>query len=287
MKKILILRMLNARLLSKFGVRLDRYSDINQSEQFSCFDEEHIIERELQAQGNVVPYFVDIGANDGVFNSNTARLALRGWQGLGLEADPIKFATLARNYESFVDVALAKVPVSPDNIEGLLQSYGVPRNFGVLSLDIDSYDYYVLDATLNSFRPSIVITEVNAIIPPPIEFSVKYTENFRWDFVSNFQGQSIAMLNKICEKYGYGFVDLEYNNAILAPLESISIQPPSYKEVWEKGYLNRPDRRQKTFWYDDYEALLSLDPTAAQDLLAQKFADRTNFHLAIGATRDS
>lgn len=87
-----------------------------------------------------------------------------------------------------------------------------------MSLDRDGYDYFVLEAILQKFRPSSIITEVNEKIPPPLEFTVLFDEEYSWD-VNHFFGQSISQLKKLCDLHNYTIVNLEYNNAFLVPKE--------------------------------------------------------------------
>lgn len=48
----------------------------------------------LEAVGATVGHFLDIGANDGVYLSNTLALVERGWSGVMVEANPLTFARL-------------------------------------------------------------------------------------------------------------------------------------------------------------------------------------------------
>ena len=57
-------------------------------------------------------------------------------------ADAAKFAELTRAYARYPRVRLANALVAPDDVVALLEKHGVPRDFGVLSLDIDSYGFH-------------------------------------------------------------------------------------------------------------------------------------------------
>lgn len=52
----------------------------------------------LEFFGGIKGYFVDIGANDGLYASNTRALAESGWKGLLVEPNPSVFASLKANY---------------------------------------------------------------------------------------------------------------------------------------------------------------------------------------------
>jgi hypothetical protein len=48
-------------------------------------------------------------------------------------------------------------------LEGILDQYRVPPDFGLLSIDTEGYDYEViLGLNLRRFRPGVIITEKNA-----------------------------------------------------------------------------------------------------------------------------
>src|SRR5262245_53752647 len=104
---------------------------------------------------------VDVGAGDGMRNSNTYSLFLNGWSGLGVEYDSHKFVKLARAYKHFPKVFASRNRATPDNIVPLLHAYEIEKEFSVLSLDIDGNDYWVLKAILSAFRPQLIVTEIN------------------------------------------------------------------------------------------------------------------------------
>src|ERR1051325_5927149 len=209
------------RYLSRLGLHLERAKQRIRRSGFSNFNEERLLEgfiSELLPEGHDRTA-VDIGAGDGVRGSNTYALFVKGWRGVGIEGDEKRARRLARAYKNFDEVAARHALVTPANVSSLLKEHAVPREFGVLSLDIDSYDYWVLDALLKSFRPRIVVTEINEKIPPPVRFVVGYDPDFRLQH--HFFGYSIASLEELCGHHSYALLALEYNNAFIAPRELV------------------------------------------------------------------
>ena len=258
--------------LKRLGLHLQRAKQRIKQSGFSNFGEEQILERltgELlpAGQGRVA---VDIGAGDGVRGSNTYALFRQGWRGLGVEGDARRARRLARAYKSLPGVEAVHAHVTPANVVALLRAHGVPREFGVLSLDIDSYDYFVLDAVLGTFRPRVVVTEINEKIPPPVRFVVRYDPHFRLQH--HFFGYSIASLEELCERHGYALLELEYNSAFIAPLELRPARPLGAAEAYRRGYLERADRRERFPKNQDMEALHSLTPAEAVRFLERFFA---------------
>lgn len=208
---------------------------------------------------------VDIGAGDGIRWSNTYALFLNGWQGVGIEFDSRKFVSLAQAYKYFQNVFACRNRATPDNIVPLLHSYEIAKDFSVLSLDIDGNDYWVLRAILKQFRPRLIVTEINEKIPPPIRFVVKYNPDFQ--LRHHFFGYSIAVLSDLCEEFDYVILDLEYNNAFLAPRELAGERALDAETAYRKGYLDRSDRKEKFSLNFDMESIYSLSDDKALEFL--------------------
>ncbi len=237
----------------------------------SNFGEEKIISDWLERLRPAHRFCVDIGAGDGAFNSNSLRLFRAGWSGLAAEWDAQRFAKLAYRHAAFPEVRLCRARVNPDNVLGLLSAAETPRDFGFLSLDIDSFDYFVLEKILSVHRPALICAEINEKIPPPIRFSVKWDPGHHWAF-DHFYGQSLSMLENLGSRAGYLLVGLEYNNAFLIPKEICPEPGLTVDQAYHQGYLDRPDRLQKLPWNRDMEFLQALAPEAARAALREKFA---------------
>jgi hypothetical protein len=222
---------------------------------------------------------VDIGAGNGVRWSNSYALLRAGWRALGVEADPRKYALLRRAYRGFPGARSSLARVGPENVEALLRDFAIEKDFGVLCLDIDGNDYWVLDAILSSFRPGLVVTEINENIPPPLRFAVKFDPDFRLRY--HFYGYSIAALQDLCDKHDYGILRLEYNNAFLAPRALGRGHFRELEAAYREGYLERSDRKQRFASNLDMELLHSLSPEQGIQFLRDFYAgDAGNYFLA-------
>ena len=160
-----------------------------------------------------------------------------------------------------------------------LFDFGIEKEFGVLSLDIDGNDFWVLGTILSRFRPGLVVTEINENIPPPLRFVVKYNPGFQ--LRRHFFGHSISAVEELCQRHGYGILELEYNNAFLAPKEFGSQYFLDAETAYRDGYLNRPDRKTRFASNLDMEELHTLQPDAAMKFVREFFArDEGNYYLA-------
>lgn len=239
---------------------------------FSHANEQQILRRYID---EILPTdyprtIVDIGAGNGVRRSNSYALLLENWKALGVEADAQKYGLLSRAYRRFPNAKACHSLASPDNIRKLLEDFGVEKEFAVLCLDIDGNDYWVLDAILSRFRPGLVVTEINENIPPPLRFIVKYDPDFQ--LRHHFYGYSISALEDLCQKHGYGILQLEYNNAFLAPKELGAQHFRDAKGAYRSGYLDRPDRKTRFASNLDMEALHSLSPEEGMQFVRKFYA---------------
>ncbi|GEO04626.1 hypothetical protein AAE02nite_22900 [Adhaeribacter aerolatus] len=237
---------------------------------FSNLGEEAIISDFLK-QLDHKKIAVDIAANDGVFMSNTYHLYNSGYGGLAVECDDKAFASLAHSYMNFKNVSLSKAYVYPDNVVNLLQGYEIPYDFGFLSFDIDGYDYYVLKALLQTYRPTLICAEINEKIPYPLKFTVKYSRDYVWE-ANHFYGQSIGQLYLLCEEFDYDLIQVHYNNAFLVPKEkNKSFKKLEPGQAYQEGYVNKPDRTTKFPYNKDVDALLDMSPEKALDFINEYF----------------
>jgi hypothetical protein len=245
-----------------FNHELEKQARKLKSGKHSNFDEEQILRRYISEllPADHTRTVVDLGAGDGTRWSNSFALVEEGWTCLGVEYDSHKFAELARAYRHYPNAFACRCRVRPDTITSVFEAYEVKENFDVLSLDIDSYDYWMLDVLLPRFRPRLVVAEVNEKIPPPIKFVVKYNPDF--EMTHHFYGFSIASAAELCERHGYALLALEYNNVFLAPLEILTekSQALTAEAAYRTGYAERADRREKFRQNFDMEILHTLSP---------------------------
>lgn len=241
---------------------------------FSAFDEQRIIDNyisELRIR-DYTETAVDIGAGDGIRGSNTFHLFSNGWRGVGIEVDSSRFVRLARTYSSFAGVEADNTAITPYNVVDVLASHSVDREFGVLSLDIDGNDYWVLDALLAGYRPRLIVSEYNEKIPPPIKFVVEYDPAFK--LRHHFFGYSIAKLAELLEKHDYVLLEIEYNNVFIAPTESAGAHSMTIGEAYNAGYRDRRDRRSKFPENENMELLHSLTPDEAVKFLKEFYREQ-------------
>lgn len=224
---------------------------------------------------------VDIGAFDGLNHSHTIDLLRQGWSGLAIECEPARFARLAEVYRVFKDAAAARHLITPESVLPLLQAYGIPTDFDFLSLDIDSYDYYVLEALLRVYRPSVICAEINEVIPPPIRFAARFKPDFAFDPYDRFYGQSLAMVCDLAQIHGYVPLRIHYMDVFLLDARLIGGPSPDLAELYRKGVLDQPRPDYYSYYPFAVEKLWQATPAEGLEMIRAGWPDTSRYHLSL------
>lgn len=175
-------------------------------------------------------FIVEFGAHDGVKMSNSRDLILNhGWKAFLIEADPRFFKKLRNVYRGHNQVQTLFSMVTEENINLLFRGAGVPKDFEVLSVDVDSIDYYLWNA-LAEFRPRLVIIECNAMIPPNRSYVVAKEKAFSLGGTSQ-EGASFKAFVDLAKKKGYTLVYTELTGANLFFLDNQYLKNIGYEEI--------------------------------------------------------
>lgn len=168
--------------------------------------------------------FVEFGVNDGR-ECNTANLSLNfGWRGLLIEGDPTAYRRADAFYKSLLTGAARErvriVPglALPENINGLLRDNGMAGEIDLLSIDIDSFDYWVWKA-IDAAAPRVVVMEYNGIFGPYRPVTIPYDKSFdrfRAHRGGYYYGTALAALVKLGAEKGYAFVGCETSGGVNA-----------------------------------------------------------------------
>lgn len=173
---------------------------------YSESGEDGIIDEIFKRIGTTNRYFVEVGVSDGL-QCNTTYLLVKDWAGLWLESNARDIRRIRRKFRTLINsskLAVKETFVTAENIEGLLDQGQVPREFDLLSIDIDGNDYWVWKA-VSSYRARAVVIEYNAIFRPDVKWVVKYRSDFKWDRTSYF-GASLRSLEVLGASKGYRLV---------------------------------------------------------------------------------
>jgi len=182
---------------------------------FSQRGEDGILEKVFEIIGDGSRWCVEFGAWDGKHLSNTHYLmAEKGWSGVFVEADNERYKELLETYKNNKNAICVNAFVNFTGdfaLDAILERTKTPKNFDLLSIDIDGNDYHVWES-LKAFTPRVVIIEFNPTIPPDIEFVQPR------DMRVN-QGSSIASFVALAKIKGYELVAATELNAIFVRRE--------------------------------------------------------------------
>lgn len=167
---------------------------------FSQFGEDGVIERLFQIIGDGNRWCVEFGAWDGRYLSNTCNLIEnKGWSGVQIEGSAARFASLCENFKAYPNTHQIHRMVGflrgEDSIDDVLGATPIPRDFDLISIDIDGNDYHIWD-NLIDYRPRAVVIEFNPRIPNRMVF-VQDRD------MSIHQGSSAAALVELGKSKGY------------------------------------------------------------------------------------
>jgi len=170
---------------------------------YSQNEEDGIILALLEHAGVTDRRFVEIGS--GMSGGNSALLAYEcGWSGLMIEIEQRKIDSLLVNFRHNPGVVGVAAAVSPANINDILRARGFTGEIDLLSLDIDSYDYWVLEA-LTVVSPRVLIVEYNARLGPDRALTIP-KDCALDDIPGPLRGASLAAIEKLARRKGYRLV---------------------------------------------------------------------------------
>lgn len=219
-------------------------------------DDEAVLESYLQLIEPENTFYIDIGAGGRTTAKHCARL------GPNLTLSTLKNSELTVFFECdksrdpgksysetdhLPNVVLSREKVTPENVNELLDALcsSIDHEPKLVDLDIDGYDFFVLEALLEKRSPIIIMAEINEKIPPPIKFTVKYDPSYSWGG-NHFFGMSLSKLCELLDKHEYDLINLTFNNAYavrrdknpgLRTFTAMEAHETFYKNAgWEKHF---------------------------------------------------
>lgn len=207
---------------------------------YSQNGEDGILDEIWRRLGIAEGWFVEFGAWDGKHLSNAYHLlADKGWHGVFIECREDRYLDLLKTKEGFAEklhTICAMVGYEGDNkLDDLLAATPIPKDFEMLSIDIDSYDLEVWNA-VEKYRPKLVVIECNSAYPP----GMISTHNPPTSLYASF-----TALTEVGKRKGYTLVchtgncffvlnelvpKLELDPQVVAAPEKLFDYPNHYKE---------------------------------------------------------
>ena len=174
---------------------------------YSQFGEDGAIQWLLARVPMASRTFVEFGVGD--YHESNTRFLLEhdGWRGLILDRDVRHIRFLQESGLAWRSVIEARSGfITAENINEHLA--GMPEDIGLLSVDVDGMDYWVLTA-ITAVRPRIVVCEYNSLFGPTAAVTVPYDPSFERTAAHHstlYFGASISALGHWASQRGYRLV---------------------------------------------------------------------------------
>jgi hypothetical protein len=200
---------------------------------FSQWGEDGIIQFLLGKVPIANPLFVEFGVESYVESNTRFLLVNDNWRGVIIDGGTSHLEYTTRAGLTWRhDLQVVSAFITRENINGLLASAGAIGDIGLLSVDIDGNDYWILEA-IDATSPRILIVEYNAVFGGQRPVSIPYSATFARTgahFSNLYYGASLAAITSLAERKGYRLVGCNAagNNAffvrqdVLGPLRALS-----------------------------------------------------------------
>lgn len=209
--------------------------------EFQCFSqwgEDGIIQYLIGQMPGIPCTFIEFGVED--FTESNCRFLMMkdNWSGHIIDGSPAHVATIRQSHWFWKhDLGVTCAFIDKDNINGLLDGAGFGRAPGILSVDIDGVDWWVLQA-LEDWRPWMVIVEYNGLYGSERAVTVPYDPAFvrhRKHHSGLYWGASLKAFDDLLEARGYVLAgtNSQGSNAffVLADKAAASLTRPTLQEA--------------------------------------------------------
>lgn len=175
---------------------------------FSQFGEDGILDHLFRHLPDAPSTFVEFGV-ESYAESNTRFLCESGgWRGLVLDGGSAHLQFARRRRLHHRGLTTVQHFLTKDNINDVIAGAGFTGEIGLLSVDVDGVDYWLLDA-LEVVRPSVLVVEYNAYFGAQRAVSVPYDPTFSRRKKSPsgmYFGASLPAFDDLCRERGYRLV---------------------------------------------------------------------------------
>lgn len=169
---------------------------------YSQGSEDGMIAEVFSRIGVAAQRFIEFGVEDGL-ECNSAFLVCQGWSGVWIEGSPENAAKARATFADY-ELEVVNQMVTVDNADEIITRSAAGEELDLLSIDIDSNDYWVWQA-ITTVKPRLVVIEYNATLPPFVRKTVAYNPSWVCDG-SNYFGASLGALEALGRTKGYSLV---------------------------------------------------------------------------------
>ncbi len=206
---------------------------------FSQFGDDGIIQWLIHFLPLPHKTFIEFGVEN-YREANTRFLLISNyWSGLVIDGSEKNVNSIrADQVHTFYDLQAVCSFITSSNINGLISSARFAPEVGILSVDIDGNDYWVLKA-INNIQPVIIICEYNSLFGWEHPYTIEYKDDFvRGNGLPfQFYGTSLRSADDLLKERGYSFIGCNSagNNAYFIRNDYMQYLPVNATSL-EQGY---------------------------------------------------
>lgn len=176
---------------------------------FSQWGEDGILDWIIRQIKDIPKVFLEIGTED-YKESNTRFLLMdKNWDAHLIDSDQKAIDNIKKQRIFWrYNINVNKLEIDKNNINLISSKFKIPKKLGLLSLDIDGIDYWVLK-NLKNFSPEIIVCEYNSLFGEKKELTVPYKKNFnrtKEHYSNLYFGASINAFINLLKKKNYTFI---------------------------------------------------------------------------------
>ena len=266
--------------------RIDSLAEV-EFQVYSQFGEDGIIQWLIHNVKIDEKTFIEFGVED-YTEANTRFLLMNdNWTGFVIDGSEENINCLKNwKYIWKYDLLAKTAFITKDNINQLIIDAGFAGDIGILSIDLDGNDYWILNA-IDCVQPRILICEYNSVYGDKEAVSVPYDEAFvrtEKHFSNLYWGASLGAFCYWAEKNGYYYVGSNSagNNAFFVRKDCISadIIPVNVHVFTPSKYRESRGQDGKLTYLRGDERLKCIRETELVDLKTNRIDTITNiYHL--------
>ena len=199
---------LKAKLLSSKNKNLKKIKNLSEVEfqVYSQWGEDGIIDWLINKFPEIPNSFLEIGTENYKESNTRFLLVNKNWDGFLIEADKAAVKNIKSQRVFWKhNLRIENQFITKDNINTIIKKIEVPKKLGLLSLDVDGVDYWIL-SNLSVLEPSIIVCEYNSLFGQKKSITVPYKKNFiRSDehYSNLYYGASIKAFIELMKKKNY------------------------------------------------------------------------------------
>jgi hypothetical protein len=202
---------------------------------FSQQGEDGLLAFVLSKIPNKTGWCVEFGAWDGKSESNTHYfISQQSYHGVMIEADPLKYNLLRENMKAYDTICVNAFvrPEGENKLDNILSLTPIPKQFDLLSIDVDGDDYHVWQS-LDKYQPTVVIIEINIRDKPGVKRINKpgspivrgntgTSISSMWG-ITGYTGTSISSMTELAISKQYSLLANVHCNAIFVRREYLNL----------------------------------------------------------------